>query len=358
MIQAFRRVFVTALIILAFCPSTQAQHVDTEHAGEQVEEKNSPIDVMGQVRNHNSIEIAGFDIPLPRILLVEGKWYVFGSNEAAVESGNFVLEQHTLVPANGSEITLDLSITSHLIFFWIAFGITVLLSLAMARKYKRGTGRETEPQGWFQNMFEVTFMFIRDIAKNNIPVNKYHKFVPYLFTVFVAILLMNLFGLFPWGATATADVTVTALLALFTFVLTQWNGTKDHWKHVFWYPGVPAWAKIILTPVEFIGLFTKPFALCIRLFANMLSGKIMIICFLGLIFIFANLFGAIAGWTTSLLAVPLTVGIYILKAFVALIQAYIFTLLSAVFIGMAAEEAEKTEIEQGPAGVEAKVNHA
>lgn len=358
MVQAFRRMFITALIILAFCPSTQAQHVEAEHVSDSVEE-GSPIDVMGQVRNHNHIVIAGMEIPLPRILLVDGEWFFFGSNEAAVESGNFVLEHHVLIPADGSEITLDLSITSHLMYFWLAFGLTVLLSFTMARKYKRGTGRETEPRGWFQNMFEATFLFIKDsVARNNIPSDKYEKFVPYLFTVFIGILFMNLFGLFPWGATATADVTVTAVLAIFTFVLTQWHGTKQHWEHIFWFPGVPKWIRIILTPVEIIGMFTKPFALCIRLFANMLSGKIMIICFLGLIFIFADLFGVVAGWSTSLLAVPLTVGVYILKAFVALIQAYIFALLSAVFIGLATEEHEAHDVDTAPAGVEARINHA
>ncbi len=357
MVQAFRRVFTTAAIILAFCPSIQAmQHAEPEHVEEATEE-GAPIDVMGQVRNHNYLTVAGAHIPLPRILLAGGEWYFYPSTEAAVESGNFIVDHHVLMPANGGEITLDLSITSHLMYFWFGFGLTLVLTLAMARKYRKGTGRETEPKGWFQNTFETTFLFIRDtIAKNNIPANKYERFVPYLFTVFVGILFMNLFGLFPWGATATADITVTAVLALFTFVLTQWNGTKDHWEHVFWFPGVPKWVRVILTPVEFIGLFTKPFALCIRLFANMLSGKIMIICFLGLIFIFAELFGSIAGWSISFFAVPLTVAIYVLKAFVALIQAYIFTLLSAVFIGMATEEHGAHDMEHATAGVEAEVN--
>ncbi len=352
MIQAFRRLLITAGFILAFCPSVQAvQHAEPERTTEPVEE-GAPIDVMGQVMNHNQLTVAGYHIPLPRILLVEGEWYFFWTTEAAAETAVFDLEHHILIPAEASEITLDLSITSHLIYFWFGFGLTLVLTLAMARKYRKGIGRETEPKGWFQNMFETTFIFIRDdVAKNNIPGEKYKKFVPYLFTVFIGILFMNLFGLFPWGATATADVTVTAVLALFTFVLTQWNGTKDYWEHIFWFPGVPKWVRIILTPVEFIGLFAKPFALCIRLFANMLSGKIMIICFLGLIFIFAELFGVIAGWSMSLFAVPLTVGVYILKAFVALIQAYIFTLLSAVFIGMAVEEHDSLEVQEAHAHV-------
>ena len=224
-------------------------------------------------------------------------------------------------------------------YVWFGLILTVWMTIAMARKYKQGVGRQTEPKGWFQNLFEIVFVFVRDdIARQNIPVNKYQKFVPYLFTVFIGISFMNLFGLLPWGATATADITVTGVLAAFTFFITQWNGSKDHWEHVFWFPGVPGWMRIILTPIELIGLFTKPFALAVRLFANMLSGKIMIISILGLIFIFADIFGNIAGVGVSFFAVPLTVALYVLKAFVGLLQAYIFTLLSAVFIGMAAEE--------------------
>src|SRR5699024_5447353 len=102
---------------------------------------------------------------------------------------------------------------------------------------------------------------------------------------------MNLFGLLPWGATATADITVTGILAFITFFLTQWNGSNDHWEHVFWFPGVHPLMRIILTPIEIVGLFTKAFALAVRLFGNILSGKVMIICILGLIFIFTDIFG-------------------------------------------------------------------
>jgi F-type H+-transporting ATPase subunit a len=302
----------------------------------------APIDVVGKVADHHELAIAGSYIPLPRILFVEGEGaipYWFWSTEAAVESDNFVKKDGAIVAAGDAQISLDMSITSHLMYVWFGLVLTLWITIAMARKYKRGVGRKTEPKGWFQNFFEIVFQFVQDdIAKTNIPDDKYRKFVPYLFTVFVGITFMNLFGLLPWGATATADITVTAVLAAFTFFITQWNGSKDHWEHVFWFPGVPGWMRIILTPIEIIGLFTKPFALAVRLFANMLSGKIMIICILGLIFIFADIFGNIAGVGMSLFAVPLTVGLYILKAFVGILQAYIFTLLSAVFIGMAAEE--------------------
>lgn len=337
MLQAFRRVLVTLLIFLFVASSVKAVQADEEDSG-------SVLDVMGKVVDHHYLALPGYDLQLPRIMLVEGNWHFYSSTEAALNSGDFVEENGVLVPASGSEVTLDMSITSHLVYVWLGVVLTLWLTIAMARRYRRGKGRKTEPQGWFQNLFEIVFVFVRDdIAKQNISDDKYRKFVPYLFAVFVSITFMNLFGLLPWGVTATADITVTAILAFITFVLTQWNGSKDHWEHVFWFPGVPPLMRIILTPIEIIGLFTKPFALAVRLFANMLSGKIMIICILGLIFIFADLFGSIAGIGVSFFSVPLTAALYILKAFVGILQAYIFTLLSAVFIGMAAEEHEHHE---------------
>ncbi|MGM0547264.1 MAG: F0F1 ATP synthase subunit A [Bacteroidota bacterium] len=333
MLRAFRRLFVTLLLVLLFTPLTQASEKSAQ------ESDGAPIDVVGKVVDHHELAVPGGYIPLPRIFLVEGEWFVYGSTESAVDSGEFVEQDGALAPAGGGEITLDLSITSHLMYVWFGLLLTAWITMAMARKYRKGVGRESEPKGWFQNIFEITFIFVRDdIAKNNIPDGKYQKFVPYLFTVFIGISFMNLFGLLPWGATATADITVTGVLAAFTFFITQWNGSKDHWEHVFWFPGVPGWMRVILTPIEIIGLFTKPFALAVRLFANMLSGKILIICILGLIFIFAEIFGSAAGLGMSLFSVPLTVALYALKAFVGVLQAYIFTLLSAVFIGMAAEE--------------------
>ncbi len=333
MLRACRRLFITLLLILFFAPISHA----SEKAAQDSE--GAPIDVINKVVDHHELAVLGAHIPLPRIMLVEGQWYFYGSTESAAASDEFTMKSGALAPAGDAQITLDMSITSHLMYVWFGLILTVWMTIAMARRYKRGVGRKTEPQGWFQNLFEIVFKFVQDdIAKTNIPDEKHRKFVPYLFTVFVGITFMNLFGLLPWGATATADITVTAVLAGFTFVITQWNGSKDHWEHVFWFPGVPGWMRIILTPIEIIGLFTKPFALAVRLFANMLSGKIMIICILGLIFIFADLFGSIAGVGMSLFAVPLTVGLYVLKAFVGILQAYIFTLLSAVFIGMAAEE--------------------
>ncbi|TVQ04961.1 MAG: ATP synthase F0 subunit A [Balneolaceae bacterium] len=332
MIQILRRLTVVWVLLLINSPVIVAADAHNE--------QESVIDVVGKVSNHDYFELPlGNKLYLPRIFLAGGEWYFFTSTKKAVESGMFMESEAGLVQVDGSPISLDMSISSHLIYVWFGFILTFLITLWASRRYKRGIGTKTEPRGAWQNIFEVLFVFIRDdIAREFIPHDKYKKFVPYLFTIFMAIAFMNLFGLLPWAAAATANLTVTATLAMITFVLTQVNGSRDHWEHVFMFPGVPGWSRFILTPVEFLGLFTKPFALAIRLFANMLSGKIMIVSILGLIFIFTDLFGAVIGVGSGIFWVLLTAALYFLKALVALIQAYVFTLLSAVFIGMAAEE--------------------
>ncbi|WP_069132442.1 F0F1 ATP synthase subunit A [Rhodohalobacter halophilus] len=354
MSQFLRRLTVTILFLFAINPGILA--ADTQ------ESDGGSFDVMGKVVDHDYVEIVGVKIYLPRILLVDGEWYFYSNTKSAIESGQFMeTEEGGLVRSDGAEISLDMSITSHLVYVWLAIIFTLLITMWAAGRYRRGLGAETEPKGAMQNIFEVLFVFIRDeIAKEFISPEKYKRYVPYLFSVFMAIMFMNLFGLLPWAASATADLTVTATLAGITFFITQFSGTKDYWQHVFVFPGVPAWSRIILTPVEILGLFTKPFALAIRLFANMLSGKIMIVSILGLIFIFTDLFGAYVGVGSSVFWVALTAALYFLKALVALIQAYVFTLLSAVFIGMAAEEHHHHDDETAVAhaqAVEVETNH-
>lgn len=320
-------------------------------------EKEPVIDVMGKVVDHDYLTLVGVKIYLPRILIVDGELYVFGNTNSAIESGEFQEIDGYLVRADGTPVSLDMSITSHLMYVWFGIIFSLIFTIWAARRYSRGVGTTTEPRGVTQNIFEVLFIFIRDdIAKEYIPADKYHKYINYLFSVFLVITFMNLFGLLPWGVSATADLTVTATLAGITFFITQFNGSKDYWQHIFMFPGVHPLIRIILTPVEILGIFTKPFALAIRLFANMLSGKILIICILGLIFIFTDIFGPLIGVSSSVVWVSLTAALYILKAFIALLQAYIFTLLSAVFIGMAAEEHNHEDHETNVATA-TEVNH-
>ena len=335
MIKTLRRVFLT-ILFLSVSTSNIFAAEDTE--------SDSPIDIMGTVADHDYFNLGGYHVPLPRLILWknasgEKVFTAASGTHALVETGLFTEADHVVSPADGGHIIIDFSITSHLVYFWMGL-IAVFLFTSFARKrYESGVGVSTEPKGVAQNIFEVFFLFIRDdVARPNIDDKKSDKYLPYLFTVFMSIAFMNVFGLLPWAATATADITVTAVFAAFTFIITQFSGSKDYWGHIFWFPGVPLGVKFLMIPVELIGLLTKPFALAIRLFANMMSGKIMIIAILGLIFIFGDMYGPTAGYGVSVFSVIMTAVLYILKLFVALLQAYIFTLLSAVFIGMALED--------------------
>ena len=251
----------------------------------------------------------------------------------------------TLVPAGeGEALVLDLSMTKHLMFALLASGVMFAIFLQLARKYKRGIGRTSAPQGLFQNLFETLVIFVRDdIAIPNLGKDHYHRFLPYLLTAFFFILICNLLGLMPFGATATSNLNITAVLAMFTFILTQINGSRDHWRHVFWPPGMPVAVKLLLIPTEIMGLFTKPIALAIRLFANLTAGHLVILSLIGMIFTFTELFGEAVGYGVVPVSLGFTLFVMCLEILIAFIQAYIFTILSALFIGMAIAEHSHSE---------------
>ncbi|HEX4620471.1 MAG TPA: F0F1 ATP synthase subunit A [Myxococcaceae bacterium] len=221
----------------------------------------------------------------------------------------------------------DLSISKHAVMMWFATALLLVAFLFGANTDKR----RLVPKGAGANLLEMMVLFVRDeIAVKNIGKDDGPRFTPYLLTIFFFILFMNLSGLIPEMSTATANLAVTAALAGCTFIVTQVAsiraaGFGGYLKHLT--GGVHPLLWVIMIPVEFLGLFTKPFALTVRLFANMLAGHIVIFFLLGLIFIMGNVL--VAG-----VSVPFAMGIYFLELFVALIQAYIFTMLSALFIGM------------------------
>ena len=228
----------------------------------------------------------------------------------------------------------DFSFTKNVVQLIIAMILLVWLMSGVAKKYSQGTGVKTAPSG-FQNLVEPVITFVRDeVAKPNLG-HKYESFMPYLLTVFFFILINNLIGLIPGTANVTGNIAFTAMLGIISFVVILWNTNKHFWLHIFW-PPVPGFVKPIMTPVELLGIFTKPFALIIRLFANMLSGHIIILSFICLIFIFGAMNTAL-GWGTSPLFVLLAVFIYLIEVLVAFIQAFIFANLTAVFIGQAFE---------------------
>jgi F-type H+-transporting ATPase subunit a len=231
----------------------------------------------------------------------------------------------------------DLSLTRNVVQMLLALFIFTWIMLKIARMYKRGQGVITAPKGT-QGFFEPIIVFIKDdVAKPNLGDN-YAKYLPYLLTVFFFILINNVFGLIPGTANVTGNIAFTIVLGLISFAVILASSNKHYWGHIFNPPGMPLWVKFILVPVEFVSVFVKPMALIIRLFANMIAGHIIIICLVSLIFIFSAMNKTI-GIAASPVAIGFTIFIYFIEILVAFLQAYIFTMLTAVFIGQAREGA-------------------
>lgn len=225
-----------------------------------------------------------------------------------------------------NERPLDFSLTKNVITMILVAILMFILFTSLARNYKK----RPLPKK-FNRVLEPLVIYVRDdIAKPNIG-PKYRKYTGFLLTVFFFIWILNLLGMTPLGVNVTGNIAVTLALALVTFVIVQFSGNKDYWKHIFWMPGVPVPMKIILAPIEVLGMFTKPFALMIRLFANMTAGHVVVMTLLGLIVVFQN-------WIAGPAFFGFTIFISLIELLVAFLQAYIFTLLSALYIGMAIEE--------------------
>ncbi len=228
----------------------------------------------------------------------------------------------------------DVSLTRNVVQMFLALALLVWVLLYMAKKYRSGQGITSAPKG-IQNVMETLINFIRDeVAVPNLG-HKYKKYFPYLLTVFFFILINNLVGLIPGSANVTGNIAFTMVLAVISFIVIMFSTNKHYWGHIF-NPPVPVGVKPILVLVEALGVLTKPFALMIRLFANMIAGHIIIISLISLIFIFGSLSTAI-GWGFSPLSVAFVVFIYFIELLIAFLQAYIFTILTAVFIGQAFE---------------------
>jgi len=239
-----------------------------------------------------------------------------------------------IVSEDGASI-IDFSITKNVLSMIISVVLLLWVMTSVAKKYKR-KGTTTAPSG-FQNALEPVINFIQDeVAKPNLG-HKYMRFMPLLLTMFFFIWINNLLGLLPGGANFTGNIAVTGCLALITFIVMIVNGNKHFWGHLFNPPGVPLGVKFLLVPIEIISLFIKPVALMIRLFANMLAGHIIILSVISMIFIFGALSEAV-GWAFVPVSLAFTIFMFFLELLVAAIQAFIFTNLTAVFIGQAIEE--------------------
>ena len=286
----------------------------------------------------------GFSLPV--ILWDEG-FQLFSSSKfhhgemVAENNGNYYKLYHNKVYRTDAQGTItlddhnhptqikpfDFSITKSVLMIIVTGILMFFAFVGMAKSFKKGpivtgAGRFLEP----------IILYIRDeIAIPNIGINKYKKYMPYLLTVFFFVWFLNLFGLTPLGVNVTGNIAVTFALALITFIITQFSGNKNYWKHVFWMPGVPVPMKIILAPIELLGVIIKPFALMIRLYANIMAGHIVLMSLVGLIFVFQN-------WIGSSLSFVLSFAISLIELLVALLQAYIFTMLSALYFGFVVEE--------------------
>jgi len=284
-------------------------------------------------------------LPLPIILYSKERGLTafmssnFEHGEAAYKGYKIEEEKIVAVKEDGtveeSIKVYDLSLTRNVVQMMIALIVLTWLMISIANSYKRGEGVTSAPKGK-QNLLEPVITFVRDeVAKPNLG-RKYEKYLPYLLTTFFFILINNIFGLIPGTANVTGNIAFTVVLGLISFFVILFSTNKHFWGHIFNPPGVPGFVKPILVLVEFLGVFIKPFALIIRLFANMVAGHIIIICLISLIFIFGQM-NAFAGWGTTPVAIGFTVFIYMIEVLVAFLQAFIFTNLTAVFIGAAFE---------------------
>ena len=283
-------------------------------------------------------------IPLPCIVVDDGL-HVFSSKRMQ-EHGYTLNEDGKLVNAATMERPLDLSITKNVLALMINAALLVTLILLCARWYRKHDVLKEKPTG-IAALMEPVVMFVESDLIRDVIGPGYRKYAPYLMTAFFFILINNLMGIvpfFPGGANTTGNIAVTLVLALFTFVMVNVFGTRHYFKEIFW-PDVPVFLKAVpLMPIiEIIGVFTKPFSLMIRLFANTLGGHIMILSMVGLIFISASMGAAVNGAFTL---VSLLLGVFLdcLEILVAFIQAYVFTLLSAVFISLAHPGGEAVEV--------------
>ncbi len=237
----------------------------------------------------------------------------------------------------------DFSITKNVFAMLLVIGLMSWLFISMAISYRRKPG--TAPTG-AQKLFEPVILFLQDEVAKPFIGAKYERFMPLLLAIFFFILSLNLFGQIPFfgGANVTGNLAVTMVLAIIVFIVVNINGNKHYWEHIMWMPGIPAWVKTLITPIEILGVFIKPVTLMLRLFANITAGHIVIIIFISLIFIFGKA-GAEPGaaYGASIASVLLALFISAIELLVAFIQAYVFTLLTASYLGAATEEHHHVE---------------
>lgn len=288
-------------------------------------------------------------VPLPVILYNKGKWDVFmssqfhhGEHDVTTKNGNvYRLNHKGKIETADQSAFYDFSITKNVLTLFVSAIILLFIFIGIANSYARNKNKA--PKG-MQSLFEPFIIFIRDeVARPSIG-PKYYRYMPFLLTIFFFIWINNMLGLIPiipFGANLTGNIAVTMTLALFTFIISLAISNRNYWAHIL-APDVPKGLYVLLVPIEILGVILKPFVLTLRLFANMLAGHIIPLAFISLIFIFAEM-SPIAGYGVSVISVALSLFMKVLELLVCFLQAYVFTLLSAMYFGMAIEEHHGTD---------------
>jgi F-type H+-transporting ATPase subunit a len=314
--------------------------------------------IFHHITDSHSFHVAGdLALPLPVILWTDGGLVSFMSSEFHHDvEGKTIVEKNGLKFVNihekiyqldqgASAVTfddqhhatnaarpMDFSITKNVFSMFLSLTFLLLIFLATARSYRKSENNLPTGIGKFM---EPIILFIRDeVAIPNIGEKKYAKYMPFLLTLFFFIWINNVMGLipvFPFSSNLSGNIAFTVTLAIITFIITLFSSKKHYWKHMLWMPGLPVPMKLFLAPIEFMGMFIKPIALTIRLFANITAGHIIVLSLISLTFIFKNYFVGVG-------SVIFVVFISVIEVLVVAIQAYIFTMLSALYFGQALEE--------------------
>ncbi|HET7818459.1 MAG TPA: F0F1 ATP synthase subunit A [Bacteroidia bacterium] len=283
-------------------------------------------------------------IPLPLILYSKNTGLsIFLSNklEHGASYEGYTLNHEGKIERADNSSFYDFSITKAVAGVLLTSFLVLIIFIPVAQTYARRAGQA--PKG-FQSFIEPLIIFVRDdIAKPSIGEKKYRRFVPLLLTIFFFIWISNFIGLIPSFPGVMGNISVAFSLAFVVLIMTLFIGNKHYWQHILWMPGVPAWVKIfLLTPIEIIGVVQRPFILMIRIFANIAAGHIVIMSFVCLIFIFGSQ-SEIGGWSFSPISILFSVFMNTMELLVAFLQAFVFTLLTAIYIGSCVEEAHHHE---------------
>lgn len=336
---------VFSLMMVLFSPNVFSQENAAGH--EAAEEKFDPTtEILNHVQDayeFHFFSIGDFHatIHLPIFLYSPQKGFSFfssskfGHNHDQVYDG-YKLENGSIVSVEEGVKVYDFSLTRNVIQTFLALGLFVFFMIRIANRYKKGEGVTSAPSG-AQGFMEPIIIFIREeVAKVNLG-SRWERYMPYLLTLFFFILINSLFGMLPGAANVSGNIAFTLMLGIISLIVILASTTTHFWKHTLWPPDVPFLVKLILVPVELFGVFViKPGALIIRLFANMIAGHIVILSFISLIFIFGAMNTA-AGWGFSPFSIIFVVFDYFIEILVAFIQAFIFTVLTAIFIGQGFE---------------------